>query len=51
MIGRNYMVHNNSALMAVRPWELNTTTFQKILSVNDGILEEMNGTDLWETSK
>ncbi len=40
MIGRNYMVHNNSALMAVRPWELNTTTFQKTLSINDWYLGE-----------
>jgi len=38
LIGRNYMVHNNSALIAVRPWERNTTTFQKTLSVNDWYL-------------
>ena len=38
-IGRNYMVHNNAALMAVRPWERNTTVFQKTLSINDWYLE------------
>ena len=43
MIGRNYMVHNNSALIAVRPWERNTTTFQKTLSINDWYL----GADEW----
>jgi len=35
LIGRNYMVHNNSALIASRPWERNTTTFQKTISLND----------------
>ncbi|MCY4001324.1 MAG: GMC family oxidoreductase [Bacteroidetes bacterium] len=38
LIGRNYMVHNNSALIAFRPWERNTTTFQKTISVNDWYL-------------
>ena len=40
LIGRNYMVHNNSALIAVRPWETNRTTFQKTLSINDWYLGE-----------
>ncbi|MCY4159604.1 MAG: GMC family oxidoreductase [Bacteroidetes bacterium] len=43
LIGRNYMAHNNSALIAIRPWEFNTTTFQKTLSVNDWYL----GDDKW----
>jgi len=43
LIGRNYMVHNNSALIAMRPWERNTTTFQKTLSVNDWYF----GDDSW----
>ncbi len=37
-VGRNYMVHNNAALMAVRPWERNSTVFQKTLSINDWYL-------------
>jgi len=43
LIGRNYMAHNNSALIAMCPWELNTTTFQKTLSINDWYL----GEDKW----
>ena len=34
-VGRNYMVHNNTALMAVAPWRRNPTVFQKTLAVND----------------
>jgi choline dehydrogenase-like flavoprotein len=34
MVGRNYMAHVNSALMAVRP-KVNGTVFQKTLAVND----------------
>jgi len=33
-VGRNYMAHVNSALMAIRP-ERNATVFQKTLAVND----------------
>src|SRR6202011_1479675 len=33
--GRNYMVHNNTALMAVNPFRVNPTTFQKTMAVND----------------
>jgi choline dehydrogenase-like flavoprotein len=35
LVGRNYMVHNNTALMAVHPTRRNPTTFQKTLAVND----------------
>ena len=35
LIGRNYMVHNNTALMAVDPRRKNSTTFQKSMAVND----------------
>lgn len=35
LVGRNYMVHNNTALMAVHPLRRNPTTFQKTLAVND----------------
>ena len=35
LLGRNYMVHNNTALMAVAPFRKNPTTFQKTMVVND----------------
>jgi len=35
LVGRNYMVHNNTALMAVHPARRNHTVFQKTLAVND----------------
>jgi choline dehydrogenase-like flavoprotein len=35
LIGRNYMVHNNTALMALDPRRKNPTTFQKCMAVND----------------
>ena len=35
LVGRNYMVHNNTALMAVDPFRKNPTTFQKTMAVND----------------
>jgi len=35
LVGRNYMVHNNTALMAVRPLQRNPVVFQKTLAVND----------------
>lgn len=35
MVGRNYMVHNNTALMAVDPFRRNPTVFQKSMAVND----------------
>lgn len=34
-LGRNYMVHNNTALMAVNPTKRNPTVFQKTMAVND----------------
>ena len=34
-VGRNYMVHNNTALMAIHPFHTNPTLFQKTLAVND----------------
>jgi choline dehydrogenase-like flavoprotein len=42
LIGRNYMVHNNSALAAINPLKVNHTVFQKTLSINDFYF---NGTD------
>lgn len=35
LIGRNYMVHNNTALMAIDPRRTNPTVFQKTMAVND----------------
>jgi choline dehydrogenase-like flavoprotein len=35
LVGRNYMVHNNTALMAVHPFKRNQTEFQKTMGVND----------------
>jgi choline dehydrogenase-like flavoprotein len=35
LVGRNYMVHNNTALMAINPFHRNPTTTQKTLAVND----------------
>ena len=41
-VGRNYMVHNNSALVAIDPRRPNDVVFQKTLAVNDFYL---NGPD------
>jgi choline dehydrogenase-like flavoprotein len=35
LVGRNYMVHTNSVLVAIDPRRLNPTVFQKTISVND----------------
>lgn len=35
LVGRHYMVHNNTALMAIDPRRRNPTVFQKTLAVND----------------
>jgi choline dehydrogenase-like flavoprotein len=35
LIGRNYMVHNNSVLVAVDPRRQNPTVFQKTITIND----------------
>jgi choline dehydrogenase-like flavoprotein len=35
LVGRNYMVHNNTALTAINPLKVNPTIFQKTLAVND----------------
>ena len=34
-LGRNYMAHNNTAMMAVSPFRKNRVTFQKTMAVND----------------
>ena len=35
LVGRNYMMHNNTALTAVAPFKINPTVFQKTTAVND----------------
>lgn len=42
MVGRNYMVHNNTALMAVAPLRINPTVFQKTIAINDFYLNGPN---------
>jgi choline dehydrogenase-like flavoprotein len=41
LVGRNYMAHVNSALMAIRP-KVNGTVFQKTLALNDWYFGESN---------
>jgi choline dehydrogenase-like flavoprotein len=35
LVGRNYMCHNNSAMLAIDPFKRNPTIFQKTFGVND----------------
>lgn len=35
LVGRHYMVHNNTALTAINPLRINPTIFQKTLAIND----------------
>jgi choline dehydrogenase-like flavoprotein len=39
LLGCNYMVHNNTALMALNPLRENPTVFQKTMAVNDYYLK------------
>lgn len=34
-VGRNFMSHNNSVILALSPWRKNPTNFQKTLAVHD----------------
>lgn len=34
-VGRNFMNHNSSALLAIDPWSANTAVYQKTLTFND----------------
>ncbi len=38
-LGRNYMAHNNTAMMAVNPFKKNKVVFQKSLCINDFYLK------------
>jgi choline dehydrogenase-like flavoprotein len=42
LVGRNYMVHNNTALTALQPLKVNPTVFQKTAAVNDFYLRGPN---------
>ncbi len=35
LLGRNYMAHNNSAMLAIHPFKKNPTQFQKTIGIND----------------
>ena len=35
LVGRNYMCHNNSAMLAIDPFKKNPTLFQKTMGIND----------------
>jgi len=35
LVGSNFMSHNNSVVLALSPWKMNPTRFQKTLAVND----------------
>ena len=35
LVGRNYMRHNNSAMLAIDPFKKNPTIFQKTMGIND----------------
>ena len=43
VVGRNYMTHNTSALMAVHPFKINKTQFPKTLAVHDFYFGEGQG--------
>ncbi|WP_434616001.1 GMC family oxidoreductase [Tabrizicola sp. M-4] len=38
-LGRNYMAHNNTAMMAIHPFRRNPVVFQKTLCINDFYFE------------
>jgi choline dehydrogenase-like flavoprotein len=42
LVGRNYMVHNNTALTAINPFKTNPTVFQKTMAVNDFYLSGLD---------
>ena len=42
-VGRNYMTHNTTALMALHPFRRNTTRFPKTLAVHDYYFGERSG--------
>jgi len=43
VVGRNYMTHNTSAIMAVHPFKINDTHFPKTLAVHDYYFGDSEG--------
>jgi len=43
VVGRNYMTHNTSALMAIHPFKINNTQFPKTLAIHDYYFGETEG--------
>ena len=43
LVGRNFMFHNNSAMLAVDPFKKNPTVFQKTMGINDFYLGANGG--------
>lgn len=43
VVGRHYMTHNTSALLAIHPWRINTTNFPKTLAVHDYYFGDRRG--------
>ena len=43
MVGRHYMNHNCTAIMALRPFRANRAPFQKTLAINDFYLDDGDG--------
>ena len=43
LVGRNYMHHNNSAMLAIDPFKKNPTIFQKTMGINDYYFGEKGG--------
>jgi hypothetical protein len=39
LVGRHYIVHNNTIMLSIDPWRTNRTVFQKTLYVNDFYLK------------
>ncbi len=49
VVGRHYMTHNTTALMAVHPFKRNPTKFPKTLAVHDFYFGESDGRDPSDT--
>jgi len=43
MVGRNFMNHNLSAVIAIDPWSVNDSVYQKTFAINDYYLDDGRG--------
>lgn len=43
LVGRNYMIHNGTTLMAIHPTWINNSVFQKTMAINDYYLNGESG--------